>query len=125
MDSDDVHYYIEKLKRRNKDLRRLFSDLEHYKRFVETQCCFPHSIKDYNYVQEGMAHTLGCVASIIATAKEEGGEDTALSSLIRLCSRWSCASLYSDDHYADTERARGENSMKIKFARWLRNKAGE
>lgn len=125
MDKGDVHEYVERIKRNNKDLHLLLIDFRLYIVGVEKRCNFPDLVRDYTYEQAGMDYALHCVASILAAYKESGDETDALISLMMYCSRWAGASPYSDDRYADTERAKGENSIKIKVARWIRAKAGE
>lgn len=125
MDKGDVHEYVERIKRNNKDLHLLLIDFRLYIVGVEKRCKFPDLVRDYTYKQAGMDYALHCVESILAAYKESGDETDALISLMTYCSRWSCASPYSDDRYADTERAYGENSIKIKIARWIKAKAGD
>lgn len=123
MDSEDVYEFIKQIKRENKDLHRLFCHFEHFIQAVEKECNIPETVRDQTFKQQGMRNIFSCIATIIVNGKQRGCEESALEQLIRLCSHWSCASLYSDDRYADTERAYGENAIKLKVARWLRKRA--
>lgn len=125
MDHDDIKEYVGKIKSRNKDLRLLFRDFERYVCEVDKRCAFPERGRCLTYEQEGKRFALDCVYSIIANVKQSGDEESGIVELMTYCSHWACASLYSEDHWADTERAKGENSIKIKVARWLRRMAGE
>lgn len=125
MDRDDINEYVGKIKSRNKDLHLLFRDFERYVCEVDKRCAFPEHGRGLTYEQEGKRFALHCVYSIIANAKKSGDEESGIVELMTYCSHWACASLYSEDRYADTERAKGENSIKIKVARWLRRMAGE